>query len=261
MFSQEKYNKNTSIDIKLNEPLTSDSCSKIIVELIKYILYQKQQIPFAFDTLVQLGKGKPADRNFSSTKTLQNSLNNLTHQLSSQLHLAGCNVKEVVVIIGATTISPKFCLKVELPSQILSSEKHIEYQHSYRKPLLTLMKSLIECSDFQQAIATPLSVTNTFVLVKKSDSNPKSEFFLPKPQYYLPVQISCFSIKLFYNEDDFNSDCTCSNIVKVYNDNQLDKTSQTTINIDNSNVTCMETNVPYIWYQSKEVVKGFKFFR
>lgn len=148
MFTR-KQTGQTSITVDLEESLTSDSCSKLITELIKYILYQKQQIPFSCDTLIQMQtRTKPTDRNFSSTNILLNTLNNITQQLTTQLHLIDCNVKEVLIIIGATTISPKFCLKFELPSEILSSRKHLEYQHSYRKPLLQLMRQVLELNNF-----------------------------------------------------------------------------------------------------------------
>ncbi|KAK0082264.1 hypothetical protein PV325_010764 [Microctonus aethiopoides] len=260
MFSRGKIEKTTPIAIKFDEPLTSDSCSKIITELIKYILYQKQQIPFSCDTLLQLkSRIKPNDRNFNSTNNLFTTLDNITDQLTSQLHLTDCDIKEVIVIIGATTISPKFCVKFELPTLILSSKIHLEYQHSYRKPLLHLMRSLIECPEFQEAMTAPLCPTNTFVLVQKSDSNPKSEFFLPKPQYTPPIQTTtCISIKFYHNED-IPMACTCSSIVKVYNDNESNQNNDCNLSDKIDDFT--KTKAPYLWYQSRAIVKGFKYSR
>ncbi|XP_008549162.1 uncharacterized protein LOC103572360 [Microplitis demolitor] len=260
MVSRNKQ-KEAAIAVKLEEPLTSESCSKIIIELIKYVLFQKQQIPFSFDTLMQLqARIKPTDKSFNNNKTLFNTLDNMTFQLSSQLHLSGCDIKEVVVIIGATTVSPKFSLKLELPRVILSSKKHAEHQHSFRKPLLTLMKSLVECPEFQEAMTVPLGLTNTFVLIQKSDTNNKSDYFLPKPQYNLPAHSgSCFTVKL-YHDDDFILDCKCLSLVRIYHD-QLEN------NVDSDDVEkidrrdCIEAEASYFWYQSKEFVKGFKFLR
>lgn len=142
MFLSKKVNQNeTTIPVVLDEQLTSDSCSKLITELMKYILYQKQQIPFSCDTLLQLQtRYKPTDKNFNSTKNLFSTIDNITDELTTQLHTSGCDVKEIIIVIGATPVTPKFSVKLELPSNILNSKKHLEYQHSYRKPLLTLMR-------------------------------------------------------------------------------------------------------------------------
>lgn len=130
-----------NIHVSLDERLTSDICVKLIIELLKYILYQKQQIPFTYDSLTQLQANiKPTDRNSSSIKTLLNSLKCTSEQLTSQFHLEGCRVKEIAILIGATIISPKLHIRLEFPSDILSSEEHYECKHASRKPLLNLMR-------------------------------------------------------------------------------------------------------------------------
>lgn len=140
MFGRKKQPE-TCISVTLDEPLTSDSCTKLIMELIKYILYQKEQIPFSCDTLTQLqSRFKPTDKNANSTKNLFTTLRNISENITSEFHNKGCEVREVVVIIGATMVSPKLCVRVELPSEILNSQRHMESQHSSRKPLLNLMR-------------------------------------------------------------------------------------------------------------------------
>ncbi|XP_053984505.1 MAD2L1-binding protein [Hylaeus volcanicus] len=251
-----------NIDVALDEPLTSGTCVKLIIELLKYILYQKQQIPFTYDSLTQLQTNvKPTDKNSSYIKTLLNSLKCTSEQLNSQFHLEGCNVKEIAILIGATIISPKLHIRLEFPPNILSSEEHHECRHTSRKPLLSLMRSMLECSEFQDAIASPLNPTNTFVLVQKSDSNSVSDFFLPKPQYIPPIRNSnCFFIK-FHHSEQIKIDCNCIDIVKVYNE-----LSESNINKDRA-IQCLNKsngniiNVPYQWYQSREVIKGFKYVR
>lgn len=102
----------------------------------------------------------------------------------------------------------------------------------------------------------PQGPTNTFVLVQKSDSNTKSDFFLPKPQYAPPIQTStCVTIKIQHNES-INANCTCLNIVKIHHDNDESSVDDIPMNIIKN---C--TKKPYLWYQSKEVVKGFKYIR
>lgn len=143
MFSRGEKDK-TEINVILDEPLTNDSCTKVVMELVKYILYQKQQIPFAYDALAQYHTRKEvSDRNTVSFKTLSSTLKIVADQLSSQFFLKGCDIREVAIVLGATILSPKLYIGIELPSYVLNSRQHKEYQHSSRKPLLKLMR-LIE---------------------------------------------------------------------------------------------------------------------
>ncbi|CAK9822632.1 hypothetical protein ANTRET_LOCUS1120 [Anthophora retusa] len=240
------------INVVLDELLTSSSCVKLVIELLKYILYQKQQIPFTCDSLAQL-QMKPTDRNLSSIKTVLKSLKNTSEQLNSQFVLEGCKIKEIAILIGATIITPKLHIRVEFPPDILSNQEHLKCKHTSRKPLLNLMRSMLECSEFQDALNTPLYPTNTFVLVYKSDSNSMSEFFLPKPQY-VPSKHKLFTLKLKH-KDQVEVNCNCADIVKIYNDNSEMYVNKEEIRYLNN------SNIPYQWYQSKEVIKGFKYLR
>ncbi|CAD1480236.1 unnamed protein product [Heterotrigona itama] len=249
-----------NITVALDEHLTSNSCVKLVIELLKYILYQKQQIPFTCDSLSQL-KMKPTDRNLSSIRTLLSSLKSTSEQLNSEFHQKDCKIKEIAILIGATIISPKLHIRIEFPSDILSSQEHFECKHASRKPLLSLMKSILQCPEFQAALSLPLSPTNTFVLIEKSDNNLVSEFFLPKPQYIPSNQSSnYFVIKLQHN-DQVRLNCNCINVVKVYNEvSESDTNRSKDIEfLSKSNVSIV--HVPYQWYQSREVIRGFKFLR
>lgn len=128
-----------NINVTLDEPLTSNNCVKLVIELLKYILYQKQQIPFTYDSLSQL-QMKSTDRNLSSIKTLLNTLKSTSEQLNSQFHLKNCKIKEIAILIGATIISPKLHVRIIFPSDILNSQEHFECKHACKKPLLNLMR-------------------------------------------------------------------------------------------------------------------------
>ncbi|XP_017883013.1 MAD2L1-binding protein [Ceratina calcarata] len=249
-----------NINVSLDEPLTSNNCVKLVIELLKYILYQKHQIPFTYDSLSRL-KMEPSDRNVASVKTLLSSLQNTSDQLNSQFHQKDCKVKEIAILIGATIISPKLHIKVEFPPDILDSQEHFDWKHVSRKPMLNLMRSMLECSEFQDALTSPLKPTNTFVLIQKSDNNSVSEYFLPKPQYIPPIQISnYFVIKLQYN-NAINEICNCMNLVRVYNDvPEPGDCKRKDVEFLQKSDTGTRS-VSYQWYQSREVIKGFQFLR
>ncbi|XP_046835980.1 MAD2L1-binding protein-like [Vespa velutina] len=251
----------TDINVILDEHLTSDSCTKLIIEFIKYVLYQKQQIPFTYDSLVHLqARTKKSDRNSSFIKTLLNSLTNVSDHLSSELLLKDCEVKEILIIVGPTIISPKLQITLELPTHILDSLCHIECKHSSQKPLLNLMRSMMECTEFQDAMTLPLGPTNTFLLLQKSHNNSISNFFLPKPHYIPSIQTSqTFRIKLLYN-NQLDIDCNCRNLVKVYRELTNPCKNDSTMQCEKqSNEQIVQA--PFLWYQSREVIKGFKYVR
>ena len=119
---------------------------------------------------------------------------------------------------------------------------------------------MIECDEFQNAMTLPLGPTNTFVLVQKSDTNLISEFFIPKPQYALPVQVPCFRIRID-NCQGVQTNCLCPSAVNVLHDSRSEYHIESEdFNILNEPSKCIPS-APYQWYQSREVIKGFKFLR
>lgn len=121
---------------------------------------------------------------------------------------------------------------------------------------ITFFRSIIECEEFQEAMSVPLGLTNTFVMLQKSDTNSISDFFLPKPQYMPPTQATtCFAIKLSHAAE-MEMNCDCKNAIKVYHDLPHGKSEE-----DFDDEQPNRNDCPYLWYQSREVIKGFKFSR
>lgn len=126
---------------------------------------------------------------------------------------------------------------------------------------------MTESQEFQDAMTLPLMPTNTFVLVQKYDCNRVSEFFLPKPRFVLPTVVtgSCFHIRLGYR-DRYALDCNCANTIRVYQDpdsSSLD--SATSLNITEQTIpeehVAWFEDATYQWYQSRDIIKGFKLSR
>lgn len=121
---------------------------------------------------------------------------------------------------------------------------------------------MLECEEFQKAMDIPLNVTNMFVMLRKRDINPISEFFLLKPQYVPPTHnhiqnTSCFKIKLC-QKDLLDMQCNCRTLVQVYDDS-----CETHLENDDDDVQYSQydssTRASYRWYQSKQIIKGYKF--
>jgi len=130
------------------------------------------------------------------------------------------------------------------------------YQNTYTDYCIS--RSMFECDEFQKAMNTPLNMTNMFIMLKKSDNNSVSDFFLPKPQYVPPIQtVGCFKIKLCQS-DQVKMQCNCRTLVKVYHDScktYLENEDDVQYTQYNNS-----TQSSYRWYQSKQIIKGFKFY-
>lgn len=97
-----------------------------------------------------------------------------------------------------------------------------------------------------------------FVMLKKHDSNSVSEYFLPKQQYEPPAQTrSCFNIRLCQG-DETDIQCNCRTLVKVYHEScKTQLTDENDVQYSQHNSS---TQSLYQWYQSKLIIKGFKFY-
>ncbi|XP_046433957.1 MAD2L1-binding protein-like [Neodiprion virginianus] len=255
--------------VKLDEPLTSDSCCKLILELVKYLLYQKQQIPVSYEYLLRLGASSVGvnDRSLATARATLSCLENISEHLNTELCCESSAVKEIFISMGATILAPKFCLRVSLPPEILSGQCHFKQQHSPRKPLLNLMRSITESVDFQEAMALPLMPTNTFFLLQKRDCNKVSEFFLPKPRYAITNATagSRLHLKLSHKSQEMRN-CNCKNTVSVYRDrdasySELAPSQNTDGHHSTEKIFEGGQDSIYQWYQSRDIIKGFKFSR
>ena len=119
---------------------------------------------------------------------------------------------------------------------------------------------MIESEDFQNAMTLPLGPTNTFVLLQKSDTNQISEFFIPKPQYTLPAQASCFRIR-FEHSEDIQLNCYCPGLVDIFYDSRNEYHIENNYSTTFNELNYSKPSESYQWYQSREVIKGFKFIR
>lgn len=100
----------------------------------------------------------------------------------------------------------------------------------------------------------PLGLTSTFVLLQKADRK-TTEFFMPKPHFAVPSgpRVNSFTFKFKHVEE---TPCECNSIIHIYNDFYDEKAA----NFVSSDVSDTE-ELRYSWYQSRQVIKGFKYFR
>ncbi|XP_014218416.1 uncharacterized protein LOC106646799 [Copidosoma floridanum] len=260
----------TEIPIELDKKLTGDSCAHLISGIVKYVMLQKCQIPLAFDQLVKYSQHSQTEKKHMTMITnFIKSMKTMSDKLVEEFNPNQCRVKEIIILFGATIFSPKLCIKIEIPLEILDSERHTCDEHKKGQPLLTVMSSIFQCPEFQDEMALPLGLTNTFILLHKDDPRGISEFFVPKPQFSVPShKTTTFHIKLEYTVDILD-DCKCGRRVPVCRDGVrkffTHQISYLFRNQDHDSEDVTKKNkfnsdlpLNLAWYQSKEVFKGFK---
>lgn len=69
MQKNQQKNNLTTVNVNIQDILTPKTCAHIIIEIIKYLSYQKLQIPHAYDVLKYLVQNK---RDFDNANPNQN---------------------------------------------------------------------------------------------------------------------------------------------------------------------------------------------
>ncbi|KAL3873481.1 hypothetical protein ACJMK2_036591 [Sinanodonta woodiana] len=187
-----KEDKST-INFCFDGGLMSNIRAALITELVKYILYERQQIPMPYESVKQELKqlennienrepGSKKKRLYSKLemKKAEEVIHN-TDEICIQLGNAfdTCpEIKSVLILIGATTASPKEIYMISLPP--LNPEAN---NVSYQSCIKTLFRQLITDDVF--SCSKEISPTNVTVLLQAPrDSGIK--WFLPKSMFKVP---------------------------------------------------------------------------
>ncbi|XP_046401489.1 MAD2L1-binding protein-like [Ischnura elegans] len=217
------------VDIKFEENLTWVACSKIVIEIIKYLAYQKQQIPYPFEQLKLLVNKKKTDvgggvnttnKSLSSARyhskaaeaveTLESIFQNIEAEfmISSQ---GGCNgVEEVVVLFGPTPVTPKDVFRIQIP-EIRRDFDFETPKPPSRKMMVHLLRCLLESESLHSIVSQPVNTTNTFIFFKRksnpvlgtSDNFVAKSWFLPRENFKLPQKGRQAVLKIEYAVKEF----------------------------------------------------------
>ncbi|CAB3387807.1 Hypothetical predicted protein [Cloeon dipterum] len=247
----------TCIEISIDFPdvLSNITCSELLIELVKYILFMKEQIPYQYN---QLKDGVDRKKRWDSEKLKVSSssvaVDKPTAILAEKHYRKACRAIEVLentfdsirqdvgtadkfaVVIGATVASPQELYLVELP-QLLQVPQG---SPPSRRCLTRLIRELMASEGIQKLLGKSSHPTNTFLLLHKTGSSENSNFE-PKPNYSLPQRTKRVVIK-FKQPPNVEKP---SNF-QIYNDDESEK------------MECESQLSRGIWFQPKSFVTGFK---
>ena len=166
------------VTVTIKQILHPKNLATCLSEIVKYVLYTKSQIPLPYDQLV---KDKPlqeqtqkaaaslqedGDRKppviHGQAKRLQDRVKKLQQHIAciqSTCLDAGSSIQEMVVILGATLMSPKEVYRVKIESGLVTGSAAVLAQDNLTR---YVVRSLVSIG--LEANAHSISPTNCFVL-------------------------------------------------------------------------------------------------
>ncbi|XP_073994502.1 uncharacterized protein [Rhodnius prolixus] len=243
--------------IKLEDILTSNSCSVIVIAIIKYIAYNAKQIPFSYEAFTRtvslhsqrLNKHKEVADSQMCSKSIKEkkALSYLQKILgvfenfeftfkNLQYELWSLNVKEVMLIVGPNLCVPKQVLRIILPTL---SEVHSVLEHHERKNLLSVFRKLQDSKELNDRLFGTTGPSKMFVLLgmRPCISGPQTSWFQQVDHVTITDRTPQIIINLV-NPDSYLVD---ENIIHTHEE-----------------VTKIKS---YTWYRSINIIEGFKDFK
>ncbi|KAI5643195.1 mad1 and cdc20-bound-Mad2 binding domain-containing protein [Phthorimaea operculella] len=261
------------IDLNIGDQLTSISCGHIVVEFVKFIAYQRLQIPYSYQWLKQMvNKRKTSDekrneslvaeRHFRVASTALENLDFIIKSLLQEISSASLP-EEVCISLGASPIASKEVYRLLLPSMCHKPQCHSKTIASDQKIQLNVFKELVTSEELSRVFSNQLTPTNFYVMIKKkmvssNDTILNQDHFTYTSGHRIPRSAKIIIID-FRNKSQGN--ITCCNDYQVFNDVinqdlvklQIDDGSNKSH--DYHEIESTDTNK---WYQSRFVMKGFK---
>lgn len=214
MASLSNKKPNKSYDIFFDGALLSDTRGLLVVEIMKFLLYQRQQIPVPFDELKNLPKkesstsaksssiielqnmaksflsNKPSFKGHQSQKTdgILSHLSQLFDQ--TQKTFEKCpEIEQVAIVFGSTVMSPKESIVINFPPSCADADC-VPFQTGKR----LLFKQMME-QDVLGSLPVTLGPTNLMLTLSAPRACPV-QWFLPKIALKAPKRGAVVTLNL-----------------------------------------------------------------
>ncbi|XP_046971357.1 uncharacterized protein LOC124538357 [Vanessa cardui] len=258
------------IDLNIGDQLTSISCGHIVVEIIKFLAYQRLQIPYTYQWLKEIVNKRKACENikegFQSERhfrTASAALDNLDFIIKSLLkEIGGASVpEEICIALGSTPITCKEVYRLILPTSCHMPQCNSSNIASDQKIQRTVFKNLVTSEKLSEVFFNSISPTNMYVFLKKNPLCNQdivcSDSFVFVNGYKLPR--SCKVVVLDFKAQN-PENISCCNKFQVFGDVISKNLDNLNINSDDSghNFNSIESTNEIKWFQSAYIMKGFK---
>ncbi|VVD01585.1 uncharacterized protein LOC126972565 [Leptidea sinapis] len=264
MLQTEKIN----IDSDIGDQLTSISLGHIVAELIKFIAYQRLQIPYTYQWLKQLvtkkKEAKVVKDSYQSERyfhVASSALDNLDYVIKSIIkEVGGVSLPdEICIAFGATPISCKEIYRILLPSVCHKPQCHSNNIATDQKIQKNVFRNLVTSEQLSKIFYEPLPPTKMYIFLKILSQKQQDvichDSFVIVNGYKIPK--SCKVVIINFRTS--NTNMTCCNEFEVFSDQISNSLSQVSIEGEDSDALDeIETTENVKWFQSMYVMKGFK---
>lgn len=234
----QRSNDECSVSVMFSGSVTQESCSKFVCEILKYLLYQRQQLPMPYDQLLffqkkqqtmsradELVARKPVKTEGWDGKKCQRVLKEIEEVLLHLEELFSLSlVPRVLLLLGGNIMLPKELYEVNLEGIALGNlEQSLKTAACLRKLFRTLFMADI-LSD-----SKPVRLMTTTVMVQ-GHRDCGVGWFRPKMDYQVPTRVKKQIIVLSCGSEE--ESCHLSQAARTNWDD-------------------------YIWFQAPVTIKGF----
>ncbi|XP_066479254.1 MAD2L1-binding protein [Tiliqua scincoides] len=231
-----------SVSVAFPGSVTREGCFRFTCELLKHVLYQRQQLPLPYEQLAGLCGGRPPrpprqdedvvqkvcprepDSNNKKCQQVLSDLERIFHHLEIMFSLT--LVPRVLILLGGTAVSPKELYEINLEGiSVSGTEGSLQTAACVRK----LFHSLFLADVFSELQGA--STMGVIVMVQ-GHRNCGIDWFRPKLNYKVPARGRKLTVNL-----------SCS-------DNNVALSAYQEVN---------SAWDDYIWFQAPVIVKGFRY--
>lgn len=243
--------------IKLDFRPTGQFAKNLMLKVLEFLLWNRQQIPFSFEKLEnlmneqndnsykskgQLRKARTAYESILAVRQVRHILNLAVLKLhvNSFLQIIESeffNAKSFLIVFGSSIITAKEAYQVKFPT--ITSCQHPFYMNEAAM-LHKIILKLIQAESFKCLFTSPLSITNSFILFERYDDDGLTDGLSRIRNFKLNKSCKKYAIK-FRDSSDFDIFCEEIEELKL------------------CDIGCEEADEREedIWYQSRVFIKGF----
>uniref|UniRef100_A0ABM5FS20 MAD2L1-binding protein n=1 Tax=Pogona vitticeps TaxID=103695 RepID=A0ABM5FS20_9SAUR len=233
-----------SVAVVFPGSVTQEGCFRFTCELLKHVLYQRQQLPLPYEQLAcfyrrQLPRppgqdedvtrkacSKDQDSNNKKCQQVLHDLEGVFQHLENMFSLT--LVPRVLILIGGTSVSPKEFYEINLQGvSVSNAEDSLQTAACVRK----LFHSLFLADVFSELQSGPAMGV---VVMVQGHRNCGIDWFRPKLNYKVPTRGRKLTINLSCSHSDSTAISAYQEMNSAWND--------------------------YIWFQAPVTVKGFHYF-
>lgn len=255
-----------TVDIPLAvDVVTGETCSRAVQKVIEVLLYQRNQIPFCYDTfrtiVAKFDKNIVTDddpdwKDYRLVKQRDAALDTVARirQLFKELPTVTSQGSSVMILFGSTVYTAKEAFQVNLPP--VNPQHHPDL---HRPTLETALKQLVMAmtlsEDLQNGIEKITGPTKMFLLLNRAETTAESycswqrmdEFRLPASCRRHIINLSQSSVQRL----------TCCKEMPIYEEDSAVENGQEALDIKGKDEEDPEEQLA-AWYQIGEGLKGYK---